>query len=63
MRLAEETKVILYEQPLPPMEGQLDEGQPVLSFIVDAVARFQALGKIDITTTVTATFRGLCPTS
>jgi hypothetical protein len=58
MRLAEEAKVILYEQPLPPVEGQLGEGQPVLSFIVDAVARLQALGKIDIVTTVTATFRG-----
>jgi hypothetical protein len=58
MRLAEEAKVILYEQPLPTVEGQLGEGQPVLSFIVDAVARLQALGKIDIVTTVTATFRG-----
>ena len=58
MRLAEEAKVILYEQPLPPIESQLGEGQPVLSFIVDSVARLQALGKIDIITTVTATFRG-----
>jgi hypothetical protein len=58
MRLAEEAKVILYEQPLPPIESQLGEGQPVLSFIVDAVARLQALGKIDIITNVTATFRG-----
>ena len=58
MRLAEDAKVILYEQPLPPIESQLCEGQPVLSFIVDAVARLQALGKIDIVTNVTATFRG-----
>jgi hypothetical protein len=58
MRLAEEAKVILYEQPLPSIDGPLGEGQPVLSFIVDAVARLQALGKIDITTTVTVTFRG-----
>ncbi len=58
MRLSEEAKVILYEQPLPPIESQLCEGQPVLSFIVDAVARLQALGKIDIVTTITATFRG-----
>jgi hypothetical protein len=58
MRLAEEAKVVLYEQPLPPIESQLGEGQPVLSFIVDAVARLQALGKMDIVTTVTATFRG-----
>jgi hypothetical protein len=58
MRLAEEAKVILYEQPLPPIESQFGEGQPVLSFIVDAVARLQALGKIDIITTITATFRG-----
>jgi len=58
MRLSEEAKVILYEQPLPPIESQSCDGQPVLSFIVDAVARLQALGKIDIVTTVTATFRG-----
>ncbi len=58
LRLAEEAKVILYEQPLPPIEGQCREGQPVLSFVVDAVARLQALGKIEIVTTVTATFRG-----
>jgi hypothetical protein len=58
MRLAEEAKVVLYEQPLPRVEGQRGEGQPVLAFIVDAVARLQALGKIDIVTTVTATFRG-----
>jgi hypothetical protein len=58
MRLAEEAKVILYEQPLPPVEVQPGEGQPVLSCVVDAVARLQALGKIDIVTTVTATFRG-----
>ena len=58
VRLAEDAKVVLYEQPLPPAEGRLEEGQPVLSFIVDAVARLQALGKIDIVTTVTATFHG-----
>jgi hypothetical protein len=58
MRLAEEAKVILYEQPLPAIESQLGEGQPVLACIVDAVARLQALGKIDIVTTVTVTFRG-----
>jgi hypothetical protein len=58
VRLAEDAKVVLYEQPLPPVEGQLEAGQPVLSFIVDAVARLQALGKIDIVTTVTATFHG-----
>jgi hypothetical protein len=58
MRLAEEAKLILYEQPLPPIESQLGPQKPVLSFIVDAVAQLQALGKIDIVTTVTATFRG-----
>jgi hypothetical protein len=58
MRLAEDAKVILYEQPLPQVEGQPEDGQPALSFIVDAVARLQALGKIDIVTSVMATFRG-----
>jgi hypothetical protein len=57
-RLAEESKVVFYEQPLPPIETGLDGGQPVLSLVVDAVARLQALGKMDIVTTVTATFRG-----
>jgi len=58
MRLAEEAKVVLYEQPLPPIESQPGDGKQVLSFIVDAVARLQALGKIDIVASVTATFRG-----
>jgi hypothetical protein len=58
LRLAEEAKVILYEQPLPPIEVQCRDGQPVLTFVVDAVARLQALGKIEIVTPVTATFRG-----
>jgi hypothetical protein len=58
MRLAEEGKVIVYEHPLPPVEGKGAEGQPLLTFVVDAVATLQALGKIDIVTTVTATFRG-----
>jgi hypothetical protein len=58
MRLAEEAKVILYEQPLPPIEGQLRDGQTVLSFVVDTIARLQALGKIDIATPLNATFHG-----
>lgn len=58
MRLAEEAKVVLYEQPFPPIEGQLSQGQTVLSFLVDTIARLQALGKIDIVTPLTATFHG-----
>jgi hypothetical protein len=58
VRLSEEGKVILYEQPLPPIECPSVEGQPVLAFAVDAVTRLLALGKIDIVATVTATFRG-----
>ncbi|MGC3996621.1 MAG: hypothetical protein QM767_03455 [Anaeromyxobacter sp.] len=58
MRLAEEAKVVLYEHPLPPLEGTPDPARPVLAFIVDAVARLQALGKIDIVTAVPVTFRG-----
>jgi hypothetical protein len=58
VRLAEEAKIIVYERPLPRVEGQLHDGQTVLSFVVDAVARLQALGKLDIVTPVTATFRG-----
>lgn len=57
VRLAEEGKVILYEQPLPAIEGP-PPGQSILPFVVDAVARLLALGKIDIIATVTATFRG-----
>jgi hypothetical protein len=58
VRLSEEGKVILYEQPLPSIESPAPDGQPVLGFIVDAVARLLALGKIDIVATVSATFRG-----
>jgi hypothetical protein len=58
VRLSEEGKVVLYEQPLPPIDSQAVDGQPVLGFIIDAVARLLALGKIDIIATVTATFRG-----
>ncbi len=58
MRLAEEAKVVLYEQPLPAIEHPHGERPPVLAFIVEAVARLQALGKIDIVTSVSATFRG-----
>jgi hypothetical protein len=58
VRLSEEGKVVLYEQPLPPIESQATDGQPVLGFIVDAVARLLALGKIDIVADVSATFRG-----
>jgi hypothetical protein len=58
VHLSEERKVILYEQPLPAIECQSGNGQPVLPFIVDAVARLLALGKIDIIASVTATFRG-----
>jgi len=58
LRLAEMGKIMVYERPLPRVEGPLHEGQTVLSFVVDAVARLQALGKIDIVTPVTATFRG-----
>jgi hypothetical protein len=58
VRLTEEAKLIVYEQPLPPLEGQGAEGQPVLSYCVDEIARLQALGKIDIVTNLTVTFRG-----
>jgi hypothetical protein len=60
MRLADEAKVIVYEHPLQPVESACEpcEGQPLISFVVDAVARLQALGKLDIVTAVHATFRG-----
>jgi hypothetical protein len=58
MRLADEGKVIVYEHPLPAVEAQRTEGQPLLSFAVEAVARLQALGKLDIVAAVTARFRG-----
>jgi hypothetical protein len=58
VRLADEAKVIVYEHPLPPVEGARREGQSLLSGVVEAVAKLQALGKVDIVTPVTARFRG-----
>ncbi len=58
VQLADQGKVIVYEHPLAPVEGRRAEGQPLLSVVVDEVAKLQALGKLDIVTPVTAMFRG-----
>jgi hypothetical protein len=58
IRLAEEGKVVVYERPLRTLECARRDGQPFVSLVVEAVARLQALGKLDIVIPVTATFRG-----
>ncbi|HET6437952.1 MAG TPA: HPr family phosphocarrier protein [Anaeromyxobacter sp.] len=58
LRLAEEAKVIVYEQPLRTLECPRREGQPFVSLVVEAIARLQALGKLDIVIPVSAIFRG-----
>jgi hypothetical protein len=58
VRLAEQGKVVVYEQPLRTLECQRRDGQSFLSLVVEAIARLQALGKLDIVIPVAATFRG-----
>jgi len=58
LALAEQSKLILYEQPLQlPDESARQEGT-LLEKVTDEVAQLLVLGKIDITTELTATFIG-----
>jgi hypothetical protein len=57
--LAEQSKILIYEQPLPVAETFQDDATAArLSVVVDEVTRLQALGKIDIHTDLRVTFRG-----
>ena len=55
MTLAEQGKVVIYEQPLPVKVGDGLGGQ---HYIIDEVARLQGLGKIDIQVDSTVDFEG-----
>jgi hypothetical protein len=56
MTLAEQGKVVIYQQPLPVEVGHDGNGgQP---YIIDEVARLQGLGKIDIQADIDVVFEG-----
>ena len=55
MTLAEQGKVVIYEQPLPISGG---DGAGDQRYIIDEVARLQGLGKIDIQVDTTVVFEG-----
>jgi hypothetical protein len=59
LTLAEQSKILIYEQPLPVAESfPGDPAAAELALVVGEVTRLQALGKIDIHTELRATFRG-----
>jgi len=58
LTLAEQGKVILYEQPLQLSDEQMIGGANLFETVSDEVATLLALGKIDINTDLTATFVG-----
>jgi hypothetical protein len=55
MTLAEQGKVVIYQQPLPIEVGDGVDGQ---RYIIDEVARLQGLGKIDIQVDIDVDFEG-----
>lgn len=58
LTLAEQGKVILYEQPLQILDQVIADGSSLFETVCDEVATLLALGKIDINTDLTATFIG-----
>jgi hypothetical protein len=58
MSLAQQGKVILYEQPLQISEQNVVDGSTFFETVCGEVATLLALGKIDINTDITATFIG-----
>jgi len=58
LTLAEQGKVILYEQPLQISDQIIADGSSLFETVCDEVATLLALGKIDINTDLTATFIG-----
>lgn len=58
MSLAEQSKLILYEQPLQLPDKSARQEGTLLQKVTDEVAQLLVLGKIDITTNLTATFIG-----
>ena len=58
MTLAEHSKVIIYEYPLPSSSPLEKEEPPGANFIIDELIRLQSMGKIDIDTRLEVTFQG-----
>jgi hypothetical protein len=58
LTLAENGKLILYQQPLQFSDVQIPEGTTVLEKVIDEMAALLAMGKIDIRTDMTAAFIG-----
>ena len=58
MTLAEQSKVIIYEYPLPSTSPLEKEEPPGASFVIDELVRLQSMGKIDIDTRLEVTFQG-----
>ncbi len=58
LTLAEQGKVILYEQPLQLLQEPAHKEGTLLEKVTDEIARLLALGKIDVDTDMTATFIG-----
>jgi hypothetical protein len=56
--LARRHKVVIYESPLPLDELTPKEGEGVMQFAMDEVARMLAMGKIDISSDIKITFKG-----
>jgi len=56
MTLAEQGKVVIYQQPLPVEVGDDSDGNQ--HYIIDEVARLQGLGKIDIQADIDVVFEG-----
>jgi hypothetical protein len=49
---------VIYESPLPLEDLAPDEGETLSQFAVDEITRMLAMGKIDIRSEITVTFRG-----
>ena len=58
MTLAEQSKVIIYEYPLPSSSPLEKEEPPGANFVIDELIRLQSMGKIDIDAQLEVTFRG-----
>jgi hypothetical protein len=58
LTLVEQSKLILYEQPLQLPDGPARKQGTTLEKVIDEVAQLLALGKVDVDTELTATFIG-----
>jgi len=58
LQMAERNRIVVYEHPLPLRDLKPHKGELLEQYIVDQITRLLALGKIDIETDITVTFRG-----